>query len=199
MKFKIYTIFYVLVALVEIKYLIGQHVYSAPNVLMVESNDLIYFHVIQPRKVGYVFKTRPAQDFGDLFNIVYNKINLIPVEPPLGCRELENKDLVSGSIALVERGECSFLSKAKYAEDAGAVGVLIADNDFGNDRVSINMIKDDTDRKVNIPAGFMLAKDSKHIKDALKAEGMYGAVISIPVNVTTSPELFIKQPPWSYW
>jgi hypothetical protein len=51
------------------------------------------------------------------------------------------------------------LSKAKYAEDAGAVGVLIADNDFGNDRVSINMIKDDTDRKVNIPAGFMLAKD----------------------------------------
>jgi hypothetical protein len=40
---------------------------------------------------------------------------------------------------------------------------------------------------------------SKHIKDALKAEGMYGAVISIPVNVTNSPELFIKQPPWSYW
>lgn len=51
------------------------------------------------------------------------------------------------------------MSKAKYAEDAGAVGVLIADNDFNNDRVSVNMIKDDTDRKVNIPAGFMLAKD----------------------------------------
>ena len=54
---------------------------------------------------------------------------------------------------------CSFLTKAKNAEDAGAVGVLIADNDFNNDRVSINMIKDDTDRKVNIPAGFMLATD----------------------------------------
>lgn len=39
------------------------------------------------------------------------------------------------------------------------MGVLIADNDFNNDRVSVNMIKDDTDRKVNIPAGFMLAKD----------------------------------------
>ena len=54
---------------------------------------------------------------------------------------------------------CSFLTKAKNAEDAGAVGVLIADNDFNNDRVSINMIKDDTDRTVNIPAGFMLARD----------------------------------------
>ena len=51
------------------------------------------------------------------------------------------------------------MTKAKNAEDAGAVGVLIADNDFDNDRVSVNMIKDDTDRKVNIPAGFMLAKD----------------------------------------
>lgn len=55
--------------------------------------------------------------------------------------------------------DCSFVSKAKNAEDAGAVGVLIADNDFSNDRVSINMIKDETDRKVNIPVGFMLAKD----------------------------------------
>jgi hypothetical protein len=51
------------------------------------------------------------------------------------------------------------LSKAKNAEDAGAVGVLIADYDFNNDRVSINMINDGTGRKVNIPAGFMLAKD----------------------------------------
>lgn len=45
----------------------GQHVYSVPDVMMFESNDLIYFHVIQPTKVSYVFKARPAQDFGDLF------------------------------------------------------------------------------------------------------------------------------------
>ena len=46
---------------------LGQNVYSVPDVLMLESNDLIYFHVIEPRKVSYVFKARPAQDFGDLF------------------------------------------------------------------------------------------------------------------------------------
>jgi hypothetical protein len=45
----------------------GQHVYSVPDVMMFESNDLIYFHVIQPRKVSYVFKARLAQDFGDIF------------------------------------------------------------------------------------------------------------------------------------
>lgn len=54
---------------------------------------------------------------------------------------------------------CSFLSKAKNAEEAGAVGVLIADNDANNDRVMVNMITDGTKREVNIPAGFMLAKD----------------------------------------
>jgi hypothetical protein len=50
---------------------------------MVESNDLIYFHVIQPTKVGYVFKTRPAQDFGDLFVsywVVPEKIHTPPTE-----------------------------------------------------------------------------------------------------------------------
>ena len=41
--------------------------YSVPDVMMIESNDLIYFHVIQPKKVSYVFKARPAQDFGDFF------------------------------------------------------------------------------------------------------------------------------------
>ncbi len=35
--------------------------------MMLESNDLIYFHIIRPTKVSYVFKARPAQDFGDLF------------------------------------------------------------------------------------------------------------------------------------
>ena len=65
----------------------------------------------------------------------------------------------SSKLLLILPRDCSFLSKAKNAEDAGAVGVLIADYDLNNDRVSINMVKDGTDRNVNIPAGFMLAKD----------------------------------------
>ena len=35
--------------------------------MLYESNELIYFHVIKPEKVSYVFKAKPAQDFGDVF------------------------------------------------------------------------------------------------------------------------------------
>lgn len=199
MKSPSLTLLCFLLLLREMKHIIGQNVYSVADVMMFESYDLIYFHVIKPKKVSYVFKARPAQNFGDLFNRFYNQINLIPADPPKGCEPLKNQALLAGAIALVERGSCSFVSKAKYAEEAGAYGILIADSDITNDQMMVSMIKDDSKREVNIPAGFILAKDSQHIKDALKSEGMYGAVISIPVNVTTSPELYNKQPPWSYW
>ncbi|XP_046850501.1 protease-associated domain-containing protein 1-like [Xenia sp. Carnegie-2017] len=191
--------FILIIFLGEREYLIGQDVYSAADVMMFSSNELIYFHVVEPSKIGYVFKVRPARDFGDSFHTLYNRVHLVPVQPALACKEIENSQLISGSFALVERGDCPFVTKAKHAENAGAIGVLIADNDFSNDEITVNMIGDDSVTQVSIPAGLMLAEDSKHIKEALKTEGRNSAVIKIPVNVTNSPELFIKQPPWSYW
>ena len=41
--------------------------YSVPDVMYFESHDLVYFYVIRPEKVSYVFKARPAQDFGAVF------------------------------------------------------------------------------------------------------------------------------------
>ena len=42
-------------------------------------------------------------------------------------------------MALVERGECSFVSKAVKAAEAGAVAIVIADNDEHNDELYIIM------------------------------------------------------------
>ena len=55
--------------------------------------------------------------------------------------------------------ECSFVTKAINAELAGAVGVVITDNDVNNDHAFIDMIDDNTDRTVGIPAMFLLGKD----------------------------------------
>lgn len=44
------------------------------------------------------------------------------------CSPLTNSDVISGSIALVDRGNCDFTIKVRNAQDAGAIGVLIADN-----------------------------------------------------------------------
>ena len=55
--------------------------------------------------------------------------------------------------------DCSFLSKSLTVSEAGAVAVIVRDNDVENAQSMIDMIDDGTGRSVNIAAFFMLGKD----------------------------------------
>src|SRR5882672_2397960 len=44
------------------------------------------------------------------------------------CSPLTNAAAISGNIAMVDRGTCTFVVKVKNAQDAGAIAVLVADN-----------------------------------------------------------------------
>ncbi len=48
-----------------------------------------------------------------------------------GCETLINGAAIAGNIALVDRGTCTFASKAVKAQAAGAIGLLIANNVAG--------------------------------------------------------------------
>ena len=48
-----------------------------------------------------------------------------------GCSALTNAGSVSGKIALIDRGSCDFTVKVKNAQDAGALGAVIANNVVG--------------------------------------------------------------------
>ncbi len=74
-----------------------------------------------------------------LQNHTYTGISLVPSDPSCGCGSFLNSDDVEGAVALVERGECSFVSKAIKAAEAGAVAIVIADNDEHNDELYIIM------------------------------------------------------------
>jgi len=56
-------------------------------------------------------------------------VNLDPSDPPSsntsGCEASDFAGFVAGSIALIQRGTCTFEVKALNAEAAGAIGVLI--------------------------------------------------------------------------
>ncbi|MEO8035349.1 MAG: PA domain-containing protein, partial [Acidobacteriota bacterium] len=45
-----------------------------------------------------------------------------------GCTAFTNASEINGHIALIDRGNCNFTVKAKNAQVAGAIGVVIADN-----------------------------------------------------------------------
>ncbi|MEO8504662.1 MAG: S8 family serine peptidase [Acidobacteriota bacterium] len=48
-----------------------------------------------------------------------------------GCSPITNGGAVAGNIALIDRGTCGFVVKTKNAQDAGAIGVIIANSAAG--------------------------------------------------------------------
>lgn len=65
-----------------------------------------------------------------------------------GCTAFTNAANVAGKIALVRRGTCTFAVKAKNAQNAGAIGVIIANNAVGGAAFGIG----GADPTVTIPA-----------------------------------------------
>jgi hypothetical protein len=65
-----------------------------------------------------------------------------------GCASLNNAADLVGKIAVVFRGDCQFGFKAKNAQDAGAVGVIIINNIPGN---PLGMLAGDDGAFVTIP------------------------------------------------
>ncbi|XP_042727272.1 protease-associated domain-containing protein 1 [Lagopus leucura] len=162
-------------------------------------HEYLYFQVLSPGDIRYIFTATPAKDFGGVFNTRYDQIHLVPADPPEACGELNNGVFIQDQIALVERGGCSFLSKTRVIQEHGGRAVIIADNAYDNDSFYIEMIQDSTRRTADIPALFLLGRDGYMIRRSLEQHGLPWAVISIPVNVTSIPTYEMMQPPWTFW
>lgn len=70
---------------------------------------------------------------------------------------------VNGKIALVDRGVCSFTEKAKNAQNAGAVGVIIANNAAGSPPPGLG----GTDATVTVPVASVTQADGVTLKAAI--------------------------------
>lgn len=68
--------------------------------------------------------------------------------PTLACSPLTNSNDLDGKIALIERGDCTFATKIRNAQDAGAIAVVM----FTDNRALTVMGGDGTERDIDIPA-----------------------------------------------
>jgi len=160
--------------------------------------DYIFFEITEPEELAYTYKANPA-GFTPPWNNTYNGIQLVPTEPACACGFIQNSDEIEGKIALIERGDCSFVSKVIRAEDAGAVAVVVTDQDHDNDELFISMVDDTTEREVTIPAAFVIGKNGHIIKKTLDKLSLPAAVMNIPVNITRIATFKLNQPPWLVW
>jgi hypothetical protein len=90
------------------------------------------------------------------------------------CTALTNAGAVAGKIALVDRGTCGFIVKVKNAQDAGAVGVIVADNVAGAVAGMGGF-----DLTITIPSVRITLANGNAIKAQLAASALVNATIGV--------------------
>jgi hypothetical protein len=81
-----------------------------------------------------------------------------------GCSPLTNASAISGHIAMIDRGTCSFVTKVKNAQNAGAIGVIIV-----NVTTSGVIQMGGGDASINIPSLMISGTDGGTLKGQLGA------------------------------
>lgn len=92
------------------------------------------------------------------------------------CTALINGAQIAGKIALVDRGACNFTVKVKNAQNAGAIGVIVADNVAGSSPSGMS----GTDPTITIPSVRITLADG----DTLKAHLGEGVNATLQVDPT---------------
>jgi len=86
------------------------------------------------------------------------------VAPPNnGCEPFVNAAAVAGHVALIDRGGCTFVTKVKSAQLAGAVAVVVADSVPGCPALGMGGV----DPSITIPAVRITTDDGARLKGAL--------------------------------
>lgn len=109
------------------------------------------FLVHTPLSVNGLKDFRPSHDgttstsnWARPIDSAWIQVPLVKAYDSLACSTLDNGTggfpSLSGSFALVYRGDCSFVNKAHYAQQAGALGVVIVNN--VEDPALLNMSED---------------------------------------------------------
>ena len=81
------------------------------------------------------------------------------------CSPLTNASAIAGKIALADRGTCNFVVKAKNAQNAGALALVVTDNVNGNPPPGLG----GTDPTITIPTVRITKADGDRIKPNLGA------------------------------
>jgi hypothetical protein len=92
------------------------------------------------------------------------------------CSPLTNASAIAGNIALVDRGTCTFIIKAKNCQSAGAIAMLVADNTTDSPPSGLG----GTDNTLTIPAVRITMADGATLRASIAA----GVNVTLRLNPT---------------
>ncbi len=141
-------------------------------------------------------------NFGPLLASPGRYGEIMPVSPAAatvgeGCLPLSAIDraAVVGKFALISRGVCGFVVKALNAQNAGAIGVIVADNVAGGPPPALG---GGPDPSILIPAARITLEDATKLRAALAKRsrtksGVYGTLgVNASQRAGTDPSGFVQ-------
>lgn len=107
--------------------------------------------------------------------VLANDGSLPPNSASNGCEPFVNGAAIAGKIALVDRGACAFVIKVKNAQNAGAIGVIVADSTAGCPPLGMSGF----DPTITIPSVRITVDDGATIKANL-GSGVVATLLTDP-------------------
>ncbi|KAF5277097.1 hypothetical protein FQA39_LY06335 [Lamprigera yunnana] len=94
------------------------------------------------------------------------------VHPFRACSDVKVPQYIKGKIAIMERGDCMFVDKARRIQKVGAVGAIIIDNTLGSSASSSPLfsMSGDGNDDIKIPVVFLFAQDASKLLLALSMD-----------------------------
>ena len=123
--------------------------------------------VTSDASIGLLSSTQRASFGQGQFDVSADVVRLVDDTAPFndGCTAATNAADLAGKIAIIDRGSCAFTVKAKFAQEAGAIGVLIANNSGTTEPAPMG----GTDDTVKVPSMGLSLNDGAAIYSKIDA------------------------------
>jgi hypothetical protein len=140
-------------------------------------------HVTAPASVAADYVAAPA-DFGPAPNsvgVTQSVVMVIDGTAPTGdaCEPILNGGAISGHIAMIDRGICTFVAKVGAAQASGAVGVIVVNNVAGAPAGMAG-----TDPSIVIPAVMISQADGTTLKNAMASATVTATIRTSPTKIS---------------
>ena len=100
------------------------------------------------------------------------------------CVPALNASELNGKIAIIRRGNCPFVEKVKNAQNAGAIAVIIVNNDVDNPNLLVNMSGEDG--TITIPAIFVSYNVGEALITAMGTNVVNATIKDQPITFVNS-------------
>jgi len=130
--------------------------------------DTCVLKVVDPENMDTPILTLPAviAAFSALLprSAATTPMKLVRAQPADASADLTNIDAVRGNVVLIERGGCSFTTKARRAEQAGASSMIVVNNNKGPELFSMG----GTEKPISIPAVLVASEAGDLLRDIVQ-------------------------------